>query len=573
MKEAIRVRLEAIEKGIDNAISKIVLNSAKKYLKPLKDKSWHNPAVKYLSEFEIVIAEILQAQQEAYAKLIENSKNIYTKQPIQKAKKNYRTHEYLDELHNRVIVDDIKDSLVELESKFEKLLRDSYKKYITDGLIRDSAELVYKDQGMTFDFNKFDESTRDYVKNKQIKWAKEVNQATEEKIKKILTDSFEKGLGSYEVAERIRKSSGFSYKRSEAIARTEIMSACNYTDYIANLNNPYAIGLEWSATMDDRARLTHTRANKQKRKKGEPFIVGGHKILFPGDSSLGAPAREVINCRCTTYSVFEGESLESNTVYDQEGVGTDKWLAAQDKAFQEDYLGGKTKQILFQSGIIGEKDKDAKTEAIIAELKKRAEKNIRTLEAPLPRVIGKEKYYQNLIPAILEVQEKGIKQNREFARVLEYSTGVIAEEDVLKNLITGDERKKQVAIDDKMWDKINESDGRYILIHNHPNSTSFSFADIVAFYRNKGIKAMIVVGHDGSIYYLTGKGVIENLPENENERHEFIKDNMEVIRRDFAISFTLGVDKRRKIVYNKVLEKLIKNMGYMYYYEDFRKEL
>jgi len=564
-------KLIAIEKAIDNAISITVLRNAKKYLKPLKKRVWYDDAVKYISIFEIVVAEILKKQQEEYIKIFENAEEVYIKQSITKAKKNYRTNEYLDERHNHVIVPDIVDTLITLENKFEKVLRDSYEKYISKGLVKDSAELVYAGQGMTFDFNEFDESSRDYLRDKKIKWAKQVKQGTEQKIKRILTEGLEKGSSPYDIADKIQKSSGFSYHRSEAIARTEVLSACNYTDYIANLNNPNAIGREWSSTRDERTRTTHSQANGQKRKKGEAFTIGGHKMLFPGDSSLGAPAKEVISCRCTTLSVFEGESMESNTVYDQEGVGTNEWLSQQSTDFQEDYLGGKIKQSLFQSGAIGTEDSNTPTAEVIKTLLENSVKNIKQIKGINPRNVLASTHYRNLVPAVLEVQEKGIKQNKEFARVVEYATGEPMGEGVLKDIILGTDKRTQVEITDKQWEEINKEDDKYILIHNHPDSISFSFGDIVAFHRNKGLKCMIVVGHDGSVYFLSGKGKLPNVPDNQDELEGYIKDRDSGIQEKMVKLYMLkykggtkNIAKKLKRAYNEVIRNELESMGYVY---------
>src|SRR5690606_37599090 len=56
----------------------------------------------------------------------------------------------------------------------------------------------------------------------------------------------------------------------------------------------------WSATMDRNTRDTHQAMNGQKvNGLAAPFVSpGGARMLFPGDSSLGAPASEIVNCRC-----------------------------------------------------------------------------------------------------------------------------------------------------------------------------------------------------------------------------------------------------------------------------------
>jgi len=55
----------------------------------------------------------------------------------------------------------------------------------------------------------------------------------------------------------------------------------------------------WDSAGDARTRETHAAADLQDPvPQGQPFIVGGYSLMYPGDTSLGAPAEEVINCRC-----------------------------------------------------------------------------------------------------------------------------------------------------------------------------------------------------------------------------------------------------------------------------------
>lgn len=56
---------------------------------------------------------------------------------------------------------------------------------------------------------------------------------------------------------------------------------------------------QWVATLDARTRAEHGHADGQVREAGEPFDVGGEKLLFPGDMSHGASGWNIYNCRCT----------------------------------------------------------------------------------------------------------------------------------------------------------------------------------------------------------------------------------------------------------------------------------
>lgn len=46
--------------------------------------------------------------------------------------------------------------------------------------------------------------------------------------------------------------------------------------------------------------FNHIVADEQKVLGGEPFLVSGENLWFPGDTSLGASVGNVVNCRCAT---------------------------------------------------------------------------------------------------------------------------------------------------------------------------------------------------------------------------------------------------------------------------------
>lgn len=61
---------------------------------------------------------------------------------------------------------------------------------------------------------------------------------------------------------------------------------------------------KWIAVIDKRTRHNHAAANGQEVNEEDPFNVGGEKLMYPGDSSLGASLANIIMCRCNAiYSV------------------------------------------------------------------------------------------------------------------------------------------------------------------------------------------------------------------------------------------------------------------------------
>lgn len=343
-----------IYKAAEKAKNELVNIRTKSYMKPLKSKEWHDIAIRSINESIKELEKIFQEYKGKYIKAISNKNIFIEKSKIQKNDKKYKTDEYLDRVYNHVVVDDIRDALLDLKTDFLRRLERFFDENIYN-TIEDATKTVMSSVDMEFEFNEFDRFTRDYLKDKKINWGKQVAQTTEDKIKRILVDGFENGDSSFDIARKIKESSGFAFKRAEMIARTENTIACNYADYVAWTQSPDIIGKEWSATGDTRTRPSHARANGQKRKLEEPFIVGYSKLMHPGDNSLGATSKEIICCRCTMYPIFKGESLESDTIYDEKGAGSVEWLKNQSKEFQEEVLGF-DKRILLQANALNNEE-------------------------------------------------------------------------------------------------------------------------------------------------------------------------------------------------------------------------
>lgn len=66
----------------------------------------------------------------------------------------------------------------------------------------------------------------------------------------------------------------------------------------------------WRNVGDNLVRLTHIIADGQTRLPTFPFTVGGESLMFPGDRSLGATAKEWANCRCSSVTFAGGALLE-----------------------------------------------------------------------------------------------------------------------------------------------------------------------------------------------------------------------------------------------------------------------
>ncbi|MDE7399179.1 MAG: hypothetical protein K2N06_06590 [Oscillospiraceae bacterium] len=89
----------------------------------------------------------------------------------------------------------------------------------------------------------------------------------------------------------------FSDSHAAAVTRTEVNAVCN----LAAMDATYRQGKRfktWKTFGDSRVRPSHKAVDGQRMPLDMPFTVGGYEMMFPNDSSLGAPAGEVVNCRC-----------------------------------------------------------------------------------------------------------------------------------------------------------------------------------------------------------------------------------------------------------------------------------
>lgn len=134
-------------------------------------------------------------------------------------------------------------------------------------------------------------------------------------ITKHVTSGIIRGLSPGKIANELM-SSVTTMSRDSAVraARTGITAAQNagrMDSYVAAEKMGIQIRRKWICTKDARTRLDHGLADGQiVEGTKKPFIVGGYKMMFPGDKSMNAPGHEIYNCRCTTRTV-EKDGIEA----------------------------------------------------------------------------------------------------------------------------------------------------------------------------------------------------------------------------------------------------------------------
>lgn len=106
---------------------------------------------------------------------------------------------------------------------------------------------------------------------------------------------------------RNESNTAFANSHALAVTRTEINAVGN----LAALDAAYRSGARfktWVTFGDNKVRPSHKAVNGTRIPIDEAFTVGNSKLMFPNDTSLGADAEEIVNCRCTL-KFDDGKSL------------------------------------------------------------------------------------------------------------------------------------------------------------------------------------------------------------------------------------------------------------------------
>ena len=89
-----------------------------------------------------------------------------------------------------------------------------------------------------------------------------------------------------------------SNDRAMFISECEANSILNYRQYSKAVKSGKT-KKKWIDVGDKRERKTHLEVGGITLPIGEPFSVGDSLLQFPKDTSLGASADEIVNCRCS----------------------------------------------------------------------------------------------------------------------------------------------------------------------------------------------------------------------------------------------------------------------------------
>lgn len=113
--------------------------------------------------------------------------------------------------------------------------------------------------------------------------------------------------------------------RTARTAVTNAQNAGRQDSYVAAEKMGIEMEKEWVAALDSRTRPEHAEADGQVVPIDEPFIVGGEKLMYPGDRN-GSPWN-IYNCRCTMIAKVNGVDTSDAKRRDGYGVMPDMTFA------------------------------------------------------------------------------------------------------------------------------------------------------------------------------------------------------------------------------------------------------
>ena len=165
-------------------------------------------------------------------------------------------------------------------------------------------------------FNAKDEKLLRWLQERSLRSAQLIQGVTDKDVLMTLWDVvFDGNYSVRKFVQALTDSFAFSPHRAEVIARTEVISASRAGQFHGDMQSGHVIGKKWRSANQERTRPGHRMADGQIVPLEEPFLVANKRgqlepLMFPGDTSLGASASNVIQCRCWYYRILEGEEMK-----------------------------------------------------------------------------------------------------------------------------------------------------------------------------------------------------------------------------------------------------------------------
>ena len=258
--------------------------------------------------------EVLKAQFESEKATLKHLQKIYEKalEDVTEKMKDFTARIELDEndtaaiyqlKYQKQIQEQLNSVLKGLNDKQYETVEEYLKNSYMDGFVGSMYDL--HGQGVPFIFP-IDHKQVEKAIHTDTKLTSPLYAALGENVdilKKRIANNLARGISQNsswrEIARNIKGSSRIPISNTMRIARTEghrIQECAKYDSQKKASENGADIVRQWNAALDSRTRKSHAEVDGQIVGIDEPFTVGGHQGMFPGNIGI---AKEDINCRCT----------------------------------------------------------------------------------------------------------------------------------------------------------------------------------------------------------------------------------------------------------------------------------
>lgn len=171
-----------------------------------------------------------------------------------------------------------------------------YDRYTVERLIRDNPQLLPPPGKRT---------AKRIEEGKDKRWNQKV-------IQSVMTQSILQGESIPQISKRLATAVGDKNKASAIRNARTMTTAAENAGRIDSYERADDLGIqmqqEWIATLDSRTRHEHRQLDGMRVDVGQPFLIDGYEIYYPGDPK--AAPEMVYNCRCTLIGVVSGTNIE-----------------------------------------------------------------------------------------------------------------------------------------------------------------------------------------------------------------------------------------------------------------------
>lgn len=256
---------------------------------------WAKGVSREVAGFAESTYDALQRQQRSYISRLRASNGIPTRSYIRENKKDIEPSEIFKEWVFRFILIDSS----EWKDYWEDTSYPSFERVATFAAITGMEQV-----SSTVSFDVKNPRMFQYLAQRTESYAK-IQDTNDKEVIWQLWEGRLNGEGIEQLARRLENMPYFNLERAYTTARTEILTAARAGNHEGWVQSGVVSRKEWNSHLDNRVRRSHAAAHGQVVDMAQPFIVNGEKLMFPGDSSLGASLENIIMCRCAEIPIVD----------------------------------------------------------------------------------------------------------------------------------------------------------------------------------------------------------------------------------------------------------------------------